>query len=73
MLGFLESPKNKKQSFIEYSIITDNDELHTENLSEAQDYFDSLSKNEKKSCQYFSKRYIRIDGEWLEDEVIILK
>ncbi len=62
-----------QESYTEYSVITDNDELHTTDRNEAQDYYDALSYDDKESCQYFSKKWVCVDNNFVEDDVELLK
>ena len=57
----------------EYNIILENSEEHFDNKQEAQEFWENLSKEEKQNGQFFSKVWIKVDHDWIEDEVIILK
>ena len=56
----------------EYSIQTKNSEEHFEDQKEAQEFWDNLSQQEKQNGQFFSKVWIKVNNDWIEDEVIIL-
>jgi|TARA_R110002020_G_scaffold54419_1_gene151743 hypothetical protein len=56
----------------EYSIQTKNFEEHFDDRQDAKEFWNNLSQQEKQSGQFFSKVWIRVDNDWIEDEVIIL-
>jgi len=56
----------------EYSIQTKNSEEHFDDKQDAKEFWNNLSQQEKQSGQFFSKVWIKVDNDWIEDEVIIL-
>lgn len=60
------------KTYKEYSLLTDEQELHFDTLEEVQDAFNDLDIDDKESCQYFSKEWNNINGDYQEGEVILL-
>jgi hypothetical protein len=56
---------------IEYSIIGNKIDEHFENKIDAEEFFEELTKKQKKMVQFFSKEWLLINGEWTEGEVIL--
>tara|TARA_R110000787_G_scaffold10278_5_gene35013 strand:+ start:52 stop:267 length:216 start_codon:yes stop_codon:yes gene_type:complete len=63
---------NKMGKVKEYTIILENSEENFESKQEAQEFWENLSQQEKQNGQFFSKVWIKVDEDWIEDEVIIL-
>lgn len=59
-----------KRKVLEYVITFKNslEEFITENKNDADEYFEENKQNVE---QYFSKLWVLIDGDYIEDEVII--
>jgi len=58
----------------EWSVITDNEDEHFDNLEDAKEFWKDLSEKERKSGQFFRKSYYENeDGELEEDEVDIIE
>ena len=57
---------------IEYTIITQNYDMNFKTKSDAQEFWDDLSKKERETGQFFKKEWIIKDNEVIaEGEVII--
>jgi len=56
----------------EYTILLENSEENFDSKQEAQEFWDKLSKDEKQNGQFFSKVWIKVNEDWIEDEVIML-
>lgn len=56
----------------EYTIITETDELNTDDYQEALDYWEALTEAEQEEAQYFAKTWTLFNGEWRETGVEIL-
>jgi len=59
--------------YIEYSVVGNDIEEHFEDKSRADAFYESLSAEEKKDVQYFSKEWIYNGETWGEGEVVIFK
>ena len=56
----------------EYSIQTKNFEEHFDDRQDSKEFWNNLSQQEKQSRQFFSKTWIQVNNDWIEDDVTIL-